>query len=332
MATCARDSSHVYPPHNKTCPWCAIAATPPAASQRPAQQTALPPPQVLRSKQASPLAPGPSSNATVSGAPGQRSAPVVPRSVAPLLTRRSKRALALAGLGVAAIVLFVGLAASGTLGVIATSGYAHEARELIMDGMCNGGQGSTGHTIVDDKRVDYGLNRDCNALVLWSGTTEIRTIAVPGNIELELHVTLTQSKKGGIYVAAASMAREQGDPYTLAIFRLDEEETPRTFDLRAPNRGQGFPILGEQNHFEFERQVNGTGMVTAVDPDTGAFAWDVRCPPGWEYLGFWDDSETHPPGPKVALRCVQTDANRFRRYAVDARTGELAELVEDRAW
>lgn len=45
MTTCARDAGHVYPPHNKTCPWCAIAATPPAVTRPPAsQQIALPPP------------------------------------------------------------------------------------------------------------------------------------------------------------------------------------------------------------------------------------------------------------------------------------------------
>ena len=47
MTTCRRDPSHVYPPHNQTCPWCAIASTPPAAAKRSVvQQTPLPPPQM----------------------------------------------------------------------------------------------------------------------------------------------------------------------------------------------------------------------------------------------------------------------------------------------
>lgn len=45
MAVCKRDSSHIYPPHNTTCPWCAILSTPRATTKRSAaKQIALPPP------------------------------------------------------------------------------------------------------------------------------------------------------------------------------------------------------------------------------------------------------------------------------------------------
>lgn len=231
---------------------------------------------------------------------------------------------------VSAVVLVAGIVASGALGTSATSAYAGEARELIMDGMCNGGQGSTGHAELDGKRVDYGLNRSCDALVLWSGTSEIRTISSPANSELDLHVVGTASHDGGYYVAAATMATDQGGPYSLVTFRLDEEEEPQAYELRAPSRGQGFPILGRNAYFQFERQVSGQGMVTALNPDTGKFVWDVRCPAGWEYLLFAYDGMIDNQGDTVT--CVQQDENRLRTYLLDTEQGRLGELIEDRAW
>lgn len=241
-----------------------------------------------------------------------------------LLLRRKKL--------LSAVVLVAGIVASGSLGVTATSAYAAEARELIMNGMCNGGQGSTGHVELDGKRVDYGLNRDCTALVLWSGTSEIRKIPVPGNKEVELHVTRTESRNGGTYVAAGSWAANAGDPYILAMFRLDEVEDARAIELRAPSRGQGFPILGLDGRFQVERQAGGEGMVTAVDPDTGDFAWNATCPPAWEFLSFNTGEDYNPPGPALSIACVQADADRFRRYAINESSGARGDLVEDRKW
>lgn len=233
---------------------------------------------------------------------------------------------------VSAVVLVAGIVASGALGASATSAYAGEARELIMDGMCNGGQGSTGHAELDGKRVDYGLNRSCDALVLWSGTSEIRTISSPANSELDLHVVGTASHDGGYYVAAATMATDQGGPYTLVTFRIDKEEQPQAHELRAPNRGQGFPILGLDGRFQVERQAGGEGMVTAVDPDTGDFVWNATCPAAWEFLSFDTGEDYNPPGPELSIACVQADADRFRRYAVNESSGARGDLVEDREW
>ena len=47
MTVCGRNSEHIYPPHNKQCPWCAIASTPPASrsgAKAPPPQIALPSP------------------------------------------------------------------------------------------------------------------------------------------------------------------------------------------------------------------------------------------------------------------------------------------------
>lgn len=232
----------------------------------------------------------------------------------------------------ALLVLVLGLAAAGVLGVTSAAAFDRQARELILDGMCNGGTGSTGHTTLGGKRVDYGLNRDCNALVLWSGTTEIRTIPAPGNVDLDLHVTSTESRKGGTYVAAATMATDQGGPYTLVTFRLDKESAAQSYNLQAPARGQGFPILGENHLFQFERQSNGQGMVTALDPDTGQFDWDVTCPSGWEYLLFAYDGMIDARGTGDTVACVQQDENRLRTYLLDTEHGRLGDPIEDRAW
>ena len=64
MAVCARDPSHVYPGHNKSCPWCAVATT--AVPSPAPQQVAVP-------AVASPtLVPGTSVRSTVTPAPGRR--------------------------------------------------------------------------------------------------------------------------------------------------------------------------------------------------------------------------------------------------------------------
>lgn len=56
MAVCSRDPSHVYPGHNKTCPWCALATKGAASPQQvplPIVQTATP------ARQTTPRAPAP---------------------------------------------------------------------------------------------------------------------------------------------------------------------------------------------------------------------------------------------------------------------------------
>lgn len=246
--------------------------------------------------------------------------------------------LALAGLAyrwrklAAVLVLVLGLVTSGVTAITAAGAYDREAKELILDGMCNGGQGSTGHTTLNGRRVDYGLNRACDSLVIWSGTTEIRTIPAPGDLELDLHVVGTKSRQGHYFVAAGTMAEDQGGPYTLVIFQLDENAEPRAFDLRAPDSGQGFPILGEHGLFQFERAVNGEGMVTAVDPDTGDFEWNVTCPSGWDYLLFAYDGMIDARGTGDTVSCVQDAANNFRSYELDTEAGRLGAVIEDRPW
>lgn len=113
-----------------------------------------------------------------------------------------------------------------------------------------------------------------------------RSIPAPGNADLDLHVTSTESRKGGTYVAAATTTTEQGGPYALVTLRLDKEAAAQSYNLQAPARGQWYPILGENHLFQFELQSRGQGMASALDPDTGQFDWNVTCPSGWEYLLF----------------------------------------------
>lgn len=121
MAVCKRDSSHIYPPHNTTCPWCAILSTPRATTKRSAaKQVALPPPsppatsiqrpRQQRTNQAhSPVAPSP----TQASASGSRSGRGTPRGVTRfsfkdrLVHAGVQLALALGGSLVSIIVVLV---------------------------------------------------------------------------------------------------------------------------------------------------------------------------------------------------------------------------------
>lgn len=110
MATCKRDPSHVYPPHNEACPWCAIAATPPAsASSHVAPQVALPPPVA-----ASATAPRQTWQRTFTSSPRARStastqATNVGGSGANRFQQRRRRYMPLALTAVACVALVVAL-------------------------------------------------------------------------------------------------------------------------------------------------------------------------------------------------------------------------------
>lgn len=240
----------------------------------------------------------------------------------------------------ASILSGVALALCGVLFVHSTAAYGQEDQKLItaladeahsklLAGMCNGGVGSSGEITTDEATVEYALNGECNALVLWSGSEEIRRIAAPGNIRLDLHVVAVRSHREADYVAAASAAKRNGGAYTLVIFGIDDATRTQSFAIRAPDIGQGYPILGENALIEFERSVEGVGMVTAVDPDTGRFVWNVRCPKGWDFLSFGAGEEVNI-GRGYVMSC--TRGSRLRVYTLDIRGAARGKLLQERDW
>ena len=147
MATCTRDPSHVYPPHNKTCPWCAIAATPPATAKRPAQQTALPPPAVAPRPvaPATTSRPGPNpTRATTNPASPQLSPQVRKAKRIPLRTTVSD----FFGFGVALAVVWVLTPVVASFGTLA---FGDRLSDIVFM------NGETGSTSGDGPETLYGM-------------------------------------------------------------------------------------------------------------------------------------------------------------------------------
>lgn len=241
---------------------------------------------------------------------------------------------------VVSIVGALALASCGILAAHSTAAYDGEARELvaayesevreeILLGMCNSGHGSSGEQVVDGSKIEYALSGDCDALVLWSGETEIRRIPAPDGAKLDLHAIGAESRRGAHFVAARTWTEEKGGPYRLVIFRLDQEAETQSFALHAPHSVQGSLILGREGRFVFERQVDGVEMVTAVDPDTGKFVWNVVCPKGWDFLHLLEEG-TMRFGMGDTLSC--TRGTRIRGYKLDMQAGKRGELIEERDW
>ncbi len=105
MTVCARNSEHIYPPHNKQCPWCAIAGTPPAASSRPAAQVALPPPPTTPAVARRPAATGSSTPSSAYAA--RHGAPAGSRRPSVGTTPASSSGTAFSLLTVATLVVLV---------------------------------------------------------------------------------------------------------------------------------------------------------------------------------------------------------------------------------
>lgn len=204
-----------------------------------------------------------------------------------------------------------------------------EAQPLIKSGLCNGGEGSSGRVNLDGRTVSYGLTGDCTGVVVWNGLELLRHIDVPGQLRLELFPATARASAGGQYIGAVTTATAtatvNGGSYQAVLFRIDADKPPQVIALTAPSTTQGALEAGN-SLFTVERQLDGAGVASGIDPSSGSFVWNVGCPASWHYLLLWKGDVACTGAAKPAAGVL------LRNYKLDASQGGLGGLLEERQW
>lgn len=223
------------------------------------------------------------------------------------------------------VVLVLGIGISLVPLILGVIQFPAQAQALIKSGLCNGGEGSSGRVELGGRSVHYGLTGGCTGVVLWDGLQVIRVINAPHGLRLDLHPHTTQTADGGQYIGASTMATDNGGPYQAVIFRVDTNETAKVIELTVPASTQG-NLESKDGLFLIERQLDGAGVVSAVDPSTTSFTWNVGCPAGWYFLLFYN-SEVSCTG-----AATYSEGVLFRNYQLNTEQGRLGDLLEERPW
>lgn len=223
------------------------------------------------------------------------------------------------------VILVIGLSISLVPVILGMIQFPGQAQALINSGLCNGGQGSSGQVELAGRTVHYGLTAGCTGVVLWDGLQLLRVIDAPGGLTLDLHPDTVQAATGGEYIGASTMATDNGGPYQAVIFRIDTDEVPKVVELTAPPSTQG-TLEASNGLFIVERQIDGVGVASAIDPSTASFTWNVGCPAGWYYLLLSKGEVACTGAP------TYSEGVLFRNYQLDTKQGRLGDLLEERPW
>lgn len=221
------------------------------------------------------------------------------------------------------VILVIGISISLVPAVLGMIQFPGQAQALIKSGLCNGGQGSSGRVELAGRTVNYGLAGGCTNVILWDGLQLLRVIDAPSGLTLDLHPDTVQTATGGQYIGASTAT--SGGLYQAVIFRVDADEEPKVIELTAPPSSV-WNMEASNGLFLVERQLDGVGVVTAVDPSTASFIWNVGCPAGWYYLLLSEGGISCTGAPEFSEGVL------YRKYQLDASQGLLGDLLEERPW